>query len=297
MPQPNQAHDAHASGHDIATSFEQGAQSKNLSQFVQKLREEQTVDKSKPNDWQTAITQLNDDLHHSSNPRIQAIMSNFDVIGYDSEHNGAVIKNLSTGREQVLMADGRVLDKQTGAVADQNARGKNGEYIKHGTDGKGNELTVTKSQDGKTEVDKYKDKDGKTWEIQKEMQADGAMHPTKVTMPDGSKLEYQWNKVGSTMMPTHFKETSSKGEVEQDYEMNVKTLSDKSTMYDTIHWNKKGGKGPDQLTGNIRVFPDGTFREDIRQPYMSLTLNPDGNYTKYSFNGTKLNTDKGRRGS
>lgn len=283
---------AQQSGHEIASAIEQGVKSKDLSVAVTKLREEMKADEKNPEAAAKALQTINDDMHTKiKDPRIKAILSNFEVEGYDATNNGIKMKSLVNGREITMLANGDVIDLRSGARAGQ--RDGNGQ-IQKTAEVNGVKMEQTVSDGGKTEVTKFS-KDGKEWSIQRERQVDGSMRPTKVVHANGSMIEYKWAKDGSTLRPVAFKETDSNGKVAQDYEMEQLDVGNGRKMWKTSEWKKRSGPGPDHIDGTVNVGRDVSHNQDWRDPPVSLTISPEGKYKKSSFENGKPKNEEGDR--
>lgn len=278
----------------IASAFEQGVADKNMKPAIEALQEAAHGD---PKQYREALKAANDLLDNSKNGNVQKFFGKFDLVE-GSDSNALVLKR-NDGAKFKMDATGKTT-ADNGATIEAPRKDDNGNKVEKVTDKDGTVRERVTSADGSTSIEKYTDKTGNQWQIERRKQADGSLRPTKVTMPDGSKMEYEWKReMGDrgTLYPTRMTESDPKGKVVKDYHMKV--VDPKTGRLETANWDKKVGPSdvPDNFYGTIVVDSAGNNTLTTRTPSFTVTtVNADGNWQKTDYtNPANKKTDKGRR--
>jgi len=277
----------------IAGAFEKGVADHNMKPAIDALQEAAHGD---PKQYREALKAANDMLDHSKNGNVQKFFGKYDIVeGSDSK---ALVLQRDDGAKFRMDATGKTT-ADSGATIEATKKDASGNKIDKVTDKDGTVRERVTSADGNTTVEQYTDKTGNQWQIQRQKQADGTLRPTKVTMPDGSKMEYEWKReMGDrgTLYPTHMRETNPGGKVVRDYEMKV--FDAKTGRLETANWNKKVGPSnePDNFYGTLVVDSFGNNTLTMRNPLLETRVNADGNWQKTNSTdpGHKI-IEKGRR--
>lgn len=279
----------------IAGAFERGVAdpNHNMKPAIDALQEAAHGD---PNQYRAALRAANDMLDHSKNGNVQKFFGKYDIVE-GSDANALVLKR-DDGAKFKMDATGRTT-ADNGATLDATRKDASGNRLDKATDKDGTVRERVTSADGNTAVEKYTDKTGQSWQIERHKQSDGTLRPTKVTMPDGSKMEYEWKQeMGDrgTLYPTHMRETNPSGKVVRDYQMQM--LEGHAGRLDTANWKKNAGPAnePDKFWGSVVVDSSGNNVVTMRNPLIESRVNADGNYQKRTMTDPAHPViDKGRR--
>lgn len=203
---PNQGDSAQEKGKTIATAFEKGVADPNhdMRPAIQAL---QDAARGNPQEYQRTLAVANQLLDNSANPNVRKFFGNMDLIeGADSQ--GLRLQRRD-GTKFVMSDNGKATQVGTSATMDAAQQDAQGNRLEKVTTADGTTKERITAADGSASVEKYTDKQGQHWEIQKQKQADGSLRPTRVTLPDGSSLKFEWNRENGnqgTLYPTRMTE-------------------------------------------------------------------------------------------
>lgn len=279
----------------IAGAFERGVAdpNHNMKPAIDALQEAAHGD---PNQYRAALKAANELLDHSKNGNVQKFFGKYDIV--EGSDANAMVLQREDGAKFRMDATGKTT-ADNGATLEATRKDANGNKFDKGTDKNGTVCERMTSADGSSTVEKYTDKGGTSWQIERHKQADGTLRPTKVTMPDGSKMEYEWKReMGDrgTLYPTHMRETDSHGKVVRDYQM--KMIDEKTGRLDTANWTKNAGPAdePKNFWGTVMCDSNGNNVVTMRNPLLETRVNADGNWQRTdSSDPAHKKVDKGRR--
>ncbi|MBX3074947.1 hypothetical protein KF913_13545 [Candidatus Obscuribacterales bacterium] len=277
---PNQGDGVQEKGKTIAAAFEKGVADPNhdMRPAIQAL---QDAARGNPQEYKQTLAVANQLLDNSANPNVKKFFGNMDLIeGTDSK--GLRLQRRD-GAQFVISDNGKATQVGTGASMDATRKDAQGNRIEKGTTADGLTKERITSADGSASVEKYTDKQGQHWEIEKHKQADGTLRPTKVTLPDGSTMKFEWNResgTSGTLYPTRMTELNAGGRVVRDYQM--QPLKSVEGRYDTSAWERKAGSEPadKEFRGTLNVDSNGNTNFTFRNPLLIEKINADGNTSK-----------------
>ncbi|MDZ4836148.1 MAG: hypothetical protein SGJ27_20410 [Candidatus Melainabacteria bacterium] len=278
----------------IAGAFEKGVvdPAHNMKPAIDALQEAAHGD---PQQYQQIMRVANNMLDHSKDANVQKFFGKYDIVE-GSDANALVLKR-EDGAKFRMDARGKTT-ADNGASIEATRKDGAGNKLDQATDKDGTLRERVTSADGTKAVERYTDKGGVKWEIERNKQADGTLRPTKVTMPDGSKMEYEWKMeqgTRGTLYPTRMRESDPSGKVVKDYQMKV---FDQTGRLDTANWNKKIGPSdvPANFYGTLVVDSAGNNVQTQRNPTVETRVNADGNWIKTNMSDPgNRKIDKGRR--
>lgn len=268
---------AQANGRAIASAFERGVADPNrdMRPAIEAL---QNAARGNPEEYRQALQVANQLLDNSNNANVKRFFGNYDIIeGGDS--NGLKLQKVSDGSQFIMNDRGATTKVGTNATLEAPRRTAQGDTVESGSkDGLSYERTT--NADKTQSVERFEDKDGNKWQIERKKQADGTLRPTKITMPDGSSLEYEWNRQSGefgTLLPTRMRELDKGGKVVKDYQM-----TSKDGRFEPSNWDKKVGPSdlPANFYGTLVVDSNGNTAFTQRDPLIMTRLNADGTFTR-----------------
>lgn len=202
------------------------------------------------------------------------------------------------GTKFVMSDNGKATQVGTGATMDAARQDAQGNRLEKVTTADGTTKERITAADGSASVEKYTDKQGQHWEIQKQKQADGSLRPTRVTLPDGSSLKFEWNRENGnqgTLYPTRMTEVNAGGKVVRDFQMQpMKTAEGR---LETSLWERKAGSEPadKEFRGTLNVDSNGNTTFTFRNPLLIEKINADGNTSKNGVDSTLKRIDEKHR--
>jgi len=289
---PNQGDNVQQKARQIATAFETGVDAKDMKPAITAL---QDAARGNPNEYRQILQTANQMLDNSGKANVKKFFGNYDLVeGTDGQ--GLRVKRNADNQQFVIGEKGSVTQVGTGARMEAPQKDGYGNRIEKVVDKDGTTKERIVGADGRSSLEKYTDKAGNHWEIEKRMQADGTLRPTKITMPDGSSFEYEWNRqMGDrgNLLPTRIKESDRNGRLVRDYEMKMAD----ATHRNPAHWERKAGNVPAQkeFYGTIMVDSNNNTTFTFRDPLATETVNADGTWSKGGFANGKRVDEKGRR--
>lgn len=296
---PNQGDGAQEKGRSIASAFEKGVTDPNHD-FRPAIQALQEAARGNPQEYRQTLEVANRLLDNSANPNVKKFFGNMDLIE-GTDNQGLRLKR-TDGTQYIMSDKGKATQVGTGASMEATSRDAAGNRVERATDKDGLTRERITRADGSASVEKYTDKQGQHWEIEKQKQADGTLRPTKITLPDGSSFKYEWKReMGDrgTLLPTRMTELNASGRVVRDYQM--RGLEGAPGRLDPAHWDRIAGSEPvtkggaKDFWGTIQVDSNGNGSFTFRDPLVTERINADGRTSKSYIKDMKRVTDERRR--